>query len=98
MAGDVRAKREVAYLFVPAVGKKVIDLGGNVEKGQWLITDPRTTNDFDDSTPSAPTLKLLGNSLVLGSIELMGEIMTLADKSGIGSEHVSVRENSFHPY
>ena len=37
MAGDVRAKREVAYLFVPTIAKKVIDLGGNVEKGDCLI-------------------------------------------------------------
>jgi len=33
MSGDLRSKREVAFLFVPAIGKKVIDLGGNVEKG-----------------------------------------------------------------
>ena len=39
MAGDVRAKREIAYLFVPAIAKKVVDLGGNVEKGQCLIID-----------------------------------------------------------
>jgi hypothetical protein len=33
MSGDYRSKKEVAYLFVPAIGRKVIDLGGNVEKG-----------------------------------------------------------------
>jgi 3-hydroxyisobutyrate dehydrogenase-like beta-hydroxyacid dehydrogenase len=32
MAGSYRQKKEVAYTLVPAVGKKVIDLGGNVEK------------------------------------------------------------------
>ncbi|KAF8522853.1 NAD-P-binding protein [Gautieria morchelliformis] len=77
MAGDVRAKREIAYLFVPAVGKKVIDVGGNVEK--------------------APTLKLLGNSLLIGSIELMGEVMTLADKSGVGIDHVERLMNDIFP-
>ncbi|PFH52283.1 hypothetical protein AMATHDRAFT_57330 [Amanita thiersii Skay4041] len=32
MSGDYRSKKEVAYLLVPAVGKKVIDLGGDLEK------------------------------------------------------------------
>lgn len=34
MSGDYRSKKEVAYLLVPAVGRKVIDLGGNLEKGE----------------------------------------------------------------
>lgn len=33
MSGDYRSKKEVAYLTVPGVGRKVIDLGGNIEKG-----------------------------------------------------------------
>lgn len=33
MSGDYRSKKEVAYLLVPAIGRKVIDLGGNLEKG-----------------------------------------------------------------
>lgn len=33
MSGDYRSKKEVAYLLVPAVAQKIIDLGGNVEKG-----------------------------------------------------------------
>ncbi|KAF8588911.1 NAD-P-binding protein [Ramaria rubella] len=77
MSGDVRSKREVAYLFVPAIGRRVIDLGGNVEK--------------------APTLKLIGNSLVLGSIELIGESMTLADKTGIGAANVETLIKEFMP-
>ena len=32
LAGESRSKKEVAYLLVPAIGRKVIDLGGNVEK------------------------------------------------------------------
>jgi len=32
MSGDYRSKKEVAYLLVPAVAKKVVDLGGNLEK------------------------------------------------------------------
>ena len=33
MAGDYRSKKEVAHLMIPAIGRKVIDLGGNLEKG-----------------------------------------------------------------
>ncbi|GJJ13175.1 hypothetical protein Clacol_007426 [Clathrus columnatus] len=69
MSGEVRAKREVAYLLVPAVGRKVIDLGSNVEQ--------------------APKLKIIGNSLILSSIEIIGEAMTLASKSDVGAENVA---------
>lgn len=37
MAGDYRSKKEIAHLFIPAVGRKVIDLGGNLEKGMRLL-------------------------------------------------------------
>lgn len=33
MSGDHRSKREAAYLLVPAVGRRVVDLGENIEKG-----------------------------------------------------------------
>lgn len=33
MSGDYRAKKEAAHLLVPAAARKVIDLGGNIEKG-----------------------------------------------------------------
>lgn len=36
MSGDYRSKKEVAYLLVPAVARKIIDLGGNVEKGSGI--------------------------------------------------------------
>ena len=34
MAGDYRSKKEVAHLMIPALGRKVLDLGGNLEKGR----------------------------------------------------------------
>ncbi|KAG2360628.1 NAD(P)-binding protein [Suillus spraguei] len=68
MSGDYRSKKEVAFLLVPAVGRKVIDLGGNVEK--------------------APTLKLIGNGLIMGMNELLAETLTLGEKSGIGQQTV----------
>jgi len=66
MAGDYRSKKEIANILVPAVGKKVIDLGGNLEK--------------------APTFKLIGNSLILGSLEILAESFTMAEKAGIDAE------------
>ncbi|KDQ63078.1 hypothetical protein JAAARDRAFT_29074 [Jaapia argillacea MUCL 33604] len=66
MSGDYRSKKEVAYILVPAMGRKVYDLGGNLEK--------------------APTFKLIGNSMIMGFLEVMGEGFTLAEKSGVGSQ------------
>jgi len=68
LSGDYRSKKEIAYTLVPAIGRRVFDLGGNVEK--------------------APTFKLIGNSLILGSIELIAEAYTIAGKSGVGQENV----------
>lgn len=31
----------------------------------------------------APTFKLIGNSMILGSLEILAEAFTLAEKSGI---------------
>ena len=41
MSGDYRSKKEVAYLLVPAVAEKIIDLGGNVEKGSGVHPLPQ---------------------------------------------------------
>ncbi|KAF9225573.1 NAD(P)-binding protein [Gyrodon lividus] len=68
MSGDYAAKKEVAYLLVPGVGRKVIDVGGNAEK--------------------AHTLKLLGNMMLTGANELLAEVQTLGQKSGVGARIV----------
>ncbi|TFY73606.1 hypothetical protein EWM64_g10407 [Hericium alpestre] len=68
MSGNYGCKKQVAYLLVPAIGRRVLDLGGNLEK--------------------APTFKLIGNSLVLGVLELLAEAFTLAEKTGVGEELV----------
>ncbi|KAF9515880.1 hypothetical protein BS47DRAFT_1341483 [Hydnum rufescens UP504] len=36
LAGEYKIRKEIAYLVVPAVGRKVIDMGGNVEKALAL--------------------------------------------------------------
>lgn len=68
LAGEPKMRKEVAYLVVPALGSKIIDMGGNVEK--------------------ASKLKIIGNSMVLGQIELLAESLTLADKSGVGAANL----------
>ncbi|KAH7886019.1 NAD(P)-binding protein [Phlebopus sp. FC_14] len=68
MSGDYRSKKEVAHLLVPGVGRKIIDLGGNIEK--------------------APTLKLIGNGMIMGANELLAETLTLGEKSEIGARTV----------
>lgn len=37
MSGDYRSKKEVAHLLVPAIGRKVVDVGGNIEKGKIIL-------------------------------------------------------------
>ncbi|KAJ8084540.1 hypothetical protein PM082_003313 [Marasmius tenuissimus] len=66
LGGEYRSKKEAAYLLVPAIGRKAIDLGENLEKG--------------------PTFKLIGNSMILGTLEVLSEAYTLGEKAGINSE------------
>lgn len=88
MSGDYRSKKEAAYVLVPAVGRKVVDLGENLEKGRSFVV---AVTVFDlTSIFLAPTFKLIGNSMILGSLEILAEAFTLAEKSGITSS--SVRE------
>ncbi|KAG9073889.1 hypothetical protein FS749_014592, partial [Ceratobasidium sp. UAMH 11750] len=77
LAGHYKSKKEVAYILVPAVARKVIDLGGNVEK--------------------AAAMKLIGNAFILGSLELIAETQTLADKSGVGAEQLDAFINDMFP-
>jgi 3-hydroxyisobutyrate dehydrogenase-like beta-hydroxyacid dehydrogenase len=44
-SGDYRSKKEVAYILVPAVGKKIVDLGGNIEKGSYIVLLLQTASD-----------------------------------------------------
>ncbi|KZT54131.1 hypothetical protein CALCODRAFT_22767 [Calocera cornea HHB12733] len=66
LAGAHAAKKEVAYALVPAIGRKIIDVGENVER--------------------AASFKLIGNGMILGTIEMLSEAMTMAEKSGLGGE------------
>ncbi|KAG6830893.1 hypothetical protein H0H92_014044 [Tricholoma furcatifolium] len=81
MSGDYRSKKEIAYLLVPGIGRKVVDLGGNLEKGlSWRC--------YKLLLSHTPTFKLIGNSMILGTLEILAEAYTLAEKSGIDAENV----------
>lgn len=43
----------------------------------------------DRSRTTAAKLKIIGNAMILGQIELLAEVMTLADKSEVGAANVS---------
>jgi 3-hydroxyisobutyrate dehydrogenase-like beta-hydroxyacid dehydrogenase len=86
LSGDYRSKKEVAYILVPAIGRRVLDLGGNVEKGD--IASLLGSRPFVDNRSPAPTFKIIGNSLILGSMELIAEAYTISEKTGVGQELV----------
>jgi len=46
----------------------------------------RKAIDVGENVERAASFKLIGNSMILGTIELLSESMTLAEKSGLGAE------------
>lgn len=68
ISGDYRSRKFAAHLLIPALGRKVMDLGSNPER--------------------AASFKLVGNTMILGVLELLAESMTLADQSGVGKENL----------
>lgn len=92
MSGDYRSKKELAHLLVPAVGRKVYDLGGNLEKGQlpsfYIYLSTRSIETHARYFTLAPTFKLIGNSIILGSLEVLAEAFTMGEKSNIGQDMV----------
>jgi 3-hydroxyisobutyrate dehydrogenase-like beta-hydroxyacid dehydrogenase len=65
MSGDYRSKKEVAFLLVPAVGRKVLDLGENVEKASTL--------KLIGNGNLAAALELLAETLTLGEKSGIGQ-------------------------
>ncbi|GAA5913920.1 NAD(P)-dependent oxidoreductase [Sporobolomyces salmoneus] len=87
------------YLQTPVFGppsaakeaKLVTVLSGDIfakrhVEGLLVPSMARKIIDVGANVERAATFKLLGNSVVIGVIELLAESMTLADKSGVGSE------------
>lgn len=77
MSGNYRSKKEVAHLLVPGIGRKIVDLGEDIQK--------------------AHTYKLIANSMILGTLEILGEAYTLGEKSGIGGDNVHRLVQGSHP-
>lgn len=66
LSGNAAAKAIVMPIIVPAVARRVVDVGDDVAKGS--------------------ALKLLGNSMILGIIEMLAETHALADSIGFDPE------------
>ncbi|BGP69263.1 hypothetical protein NBRC10513v2_002606 [Rhodotorula toruloides] len=66
LSGDTFAKKKVVKFLSPSMGRRVIDVGNNVER--------------------AAAFKLCGNGMIASIIELLAEAMTLADRTGVGSD------------
>lgn len=79
LGGDAKAKEIVKPIFVPAVAKRVVDAGDEVAKGELTVI-----MILADVLGSA--LKLLGNSMILGVVEMLAETYALADVIGFDPE------------
>lgn len=53
--------------------------------------------DFGEDPAKAATFKLIGNSMILSTVEMLSETMTLADKTGIGADRVLEWIKDFYP-
>jgi 3-hydroxyisobutyrate dehydrogenase-like beta-hydroxyacid dehydrogenase len=53
--------------------------------------------DFGEEADKASTFKLIGNSMIISTLEMLSETMTLADKTGVGSDRVLEWIKDFYP-
>jgi hypothetical protein len=47
MSGDYRSKKEAAYVLVPAIGRRVVDLGGDLQKGEHAHVPSSSVQGID---------------------------------------------------
>ncbi|KAN0064797.1 hypothetical protein ACQY0O_001854 [Thecaphora frezii] len=57
----------------------------------------RKIMDFGSDPERAASFKLIGNSLIVSTIEMLSETMTLADKTGVGAERLYEFLEEFYP-
>ena len=76
LSGDYRSKKEVAYTLVPAIGRRVLDLGGNVEKGDPVM--PILFALIDEERLYYPT-----STDIQAHRKLSGPGLSRADRGGI---------------
>ncbi|UZJ55108.1 hypothetical protein CBS101457_004428 [Exobasidium rhododendri] len=80
----------------------VFAIGGAAEarKGveQYMVPSmARKSMDFGADPSKAANFKLIGNSVILSTVEMLSESMTLADKTGIGADRVLEWVKDFFP-
>lgn len=52
---------------------------------------------FGEKAAKAVEFKLIGNSMILSTVEMLSETMTLAEKTGIGADRVLEWIKIFYP-
>lgn len=57
----------------------------------------RKIMDFGNNPERAASFKLIGNSVIVSTIEMLSETMTLADKTGVGSDRLYEFLEEFYP-
>lgn len=57
----------------------------------------RKVMEFGEDPSKASAFKLIGNSFILSTVEMVSESMTLAEKAGIGADRVLEWINDFYP-
>lgn len=83
-------------------GKLVFAVAGpyNSKKfaSQFLVPAMgRKIMDFGSNPERAASFKLIGNSIIVSTIEMLSEAMTLADKTGVGSDRLYEWLEEFYP-
>ena len=91
-AGDTKG-REIVKPILEYIGKKVVDVGDDNAKGMSLLA-PRHSSPL----MVGAALKLLGNSILLGVIQLYGEVYALADAIGFDPKVFHELHRLCHPF
>jgi TusA-related sulfurtransferase len=87
LSGDSFAKNKVQHFCVPAMGRKVIDVGSNVERASAYKLSAFCLPSWKSVTAIESERKCAdGNMLILGIIENLAESMTLAERTGVGAD------------
>lgn len=91
MAGNIHAKRHVAHVLVPSVGRKVLDMGNDVEKaGKFKLIGNSMIlgSEWWGCAIVGGRGVAKACDMMIVAIELLSESMTLADRSGVGADKV----------
>lgn len=81
VSGAEEGRNHIRPLLVPAIGKSIIDVGEDVGKGphETIRSYSQWDHVFQLTFDVGASLKLLGNTCILGTVELLAETYALAD-------------------